>query len=59
MMADKFIPFNKLSRKEQRRINSLSRRDWGGVCPLTRTVDKDMKKYSRTVKHKGRQFEYE
>lgn len=41
----KFIPYNKLSKKEQHRI------DWGGLDPVTRVVP-DKAKYSRKEKHR-------
>jgi len=33
---EKFIPFEKLSKKEQRRQNALRRGSWGGLNPVTR-----------------------
>lgn len=47
----KFISYDKLSKKEQKRLDSAKRRDWGGLNPITRTVP-DKKKYSRKDKHK-------
>ncbi len=46
----KFIPYEKLSKKEKRRLDVLKRKDWGGLNPITRTVP-DKKKYSRKKKH--------
>lgn len=48
---DKFIPYDKLSKKEQKRMDAVKRRDWNGLNPVTRTVP-DKKKYSRKDKHK-------
>lgn len=48
---EKFIPYDKLSKKEQKRLDSAKRKDWGGLNPVTRTVP-DKKKYSRKDKHK-------
>ncbi len=47
----KFIPYNKLSKKEQRCIDSAKRKDWGGLDPVTRVVP-DKAKYSRKEKHR-------
>lgn len=33
---DKFISFNKLSKKKQREENQKRRRTWGGLNPITR-----------------------
>lgn len=49
---EKFIPYEKLSKKEQKRLDSIKRRDWNGLNPVTRTVP-DKKKYSRKDKHKS------
>ncbi len=48
---DKFIPFEKLSKKEQKKINLKSRNNWGEVNPSTKVVDTSKKKYSRKEKH--------
>ncbi len=32
----KFIPYEKLSKKEQRKINAAARVTWGGISPVTR-----------------------
>ena len=32
----KVIPFEKLSKKEQKKINDLKRGDWGGINPVSR-----------------------
>ena len=33
---EKFIPYEKLSKKEKRRADLARRRTWGDVCPVTR-----------------------
>lgn len=33
---EKFIPFEKLSKKEQRKRNAQKRGSWGGLNPVTR-----------------------
>lgn len=45
-MADKFVPLEKMSKKNRREFYSKQRRDWNGLNPVTRTADKS-KKYSR------------
>lgn len=46
----KFVPYEKLSKKEQKRLNLLKRTGWGNVNPVTRTVP-DKKKYKRKEKY--------
>lgn len=48
---EKFIPFEKLSKKKQKELNRMRRGDWGTVNPATQVVP-DKKKYSRKQKHK-------
>ena len=43
---EKFIPFEKLSKKEQRRRNAQRRGSWQGVSPVTRR-DENPKAYNR------------
>ena len=33
---DKFIPYEKLSKKDQRQINAARRGSWGSLSPVTR-----------------------
>lgn len=46
-----YIPFEKLSKKEQKRLNAEKRGSWNGLNPTTRTT-KDRTKYNRKEKHK-------
>ncbi len=46
-----FIPYEKCSKKEQRRRNAEKRGDWGAVNPVTRVADTDAKRYRRREKH--------
>lgn len=48
---DKFVSFNKMSKKEQKKINSEKRRDWNGLNPVTRVVPDDKKAYKRKPKY--------
>lgn len=50
---EKFVPYEKMSKKERRKIDSKSRRDWNGLNPVTRVAEKN-KKYSRKIKHPER-----
>lgn len=43
---EKFVPFEKLSKKEQRRINKQKRSDWGPLSPVTRRSE-NPKAYNR------------
>ena len=43
---DKFIPYEKLSKKEKRKINQARRQTWGELNPVTRKPE-NSKAYSR------------
>jgi len=51
---ERFVPFEKMSKKEQKKINDSKRRDWNGLNPVTRVAGEEKKKYSRKVKHPER-----
>ena len=44
---EKFIPYEKLSKKEKRRLDSQRRTTWGCVNPVTRKPD-NSKAYNRS-----------
>lgn len=46
----KFTPYEKLSKKEKRKINLMKRKSWNGINPATKVVP-DKTKYSRKRKH--------
>ncbi|MCI7234240.1 MAG: hypothetical protein MR546_10075 [Oscillospiraceae bacterium] len=48
-MSDKFVPLEKMSKKDRREFYSKRRRDWNGLNPVTRTAD-GHKKYNRARK---------
>ena len=48
---EKFVPFEKLSKKEKRKINLSKRNDWNGLNPSTRVAETDGKKYKRKPKY--------
>lgn len=43
---EKFVPFEKLSKKRQKELNALKRGSWGGLNPVTRKPKKT-KAYDR------------
>lgn len=45
-----FTPYEKLSKKEQRKINQSKRGSWCGVNPVTKIIP-DKKKYNRRGKY--------
>lgn len=44
---DKFIPYEKLSKKEKRKLNTEKRSTWGELNPVTRT-SKNPNAYNRS-----------
>lgn len=50
---EKFVSYEKMSKKERRKIDSAKRRGWNGLNPVTRVSDKE-RKYSRKIKHPER-----
>ncbi len=40
----KFVPYEKLSKKEQRKINLSKRNTWNGINPATRVAKTDNRK---------------
>lgn len=53
---EKFIPYQKLSKKEQKKLNAEKRRDWNGISPVTRIVPDNKKAYRRNPKHRSRLY---
>lgn len=47
----KFVPYDKMSKKEKKRVNAQKRSDWNGCNPTTKVIPSG-KAYSRKVKHK-------
>lgn len=45
-MTEKFVPFEKLSKKKQRELNKKKRTTWGSLDPTTREPD-NSKAYNR------------
>ena len=50
---EKFVPYDKLSKKEKRRMDTLRRGTWQGVNPVTRRSE-NPKAYNRS---KARQWD--
>lgn len=44
---EKFTPYDKLSKKEQKRLDSAKHRDWEGLNPVTRAVKTSTKQDTR------------
>ena len=44
---EKFIPYEKLSKKEQRKLDQAKRQTWGGISPITRKPP-NSRAYSRS-----------
>lgn len=49
---EKFIPYEKLSKKAQRELDRKKRGDWGAVKPVSRR-EESHKAYKRHPKHKN------
>lgn len=47
----KFIPYEKLSKKARRELDQKKRSGWGNLRPATR-IEKDPKVYRRQEKHR-------
>lgn len=50
---EKFVAFEKMSKKEQRKLNAEKRRDWNGMNPVTRVVPDNKRAYKRNPKHRS------
>ena len=50
-IMEKFIPYEKLSKKKQKELNTLKRNEWN-INPVTQ-ITPDKKKYTRKEKHKS------
>ena len=53
---EKFIPFEKLSKKKQRELNNLKRSGWGNLNPVTRKTE-NKKAYNRKKHHRPSEYE--
>lgn len=48
---EKFVPYEKMSKKEKQKLDKIKRRDWNGLNPVTRVADTNIKKYKRKPKY--------
>ncbi len=53
---EKFVSYDKMSKKEQKKLNSVQRRDWNGLNPVTRVAQENKKAYKRNPKHRNSLF---
>lgn len=54
---EKFIPYEKLSKKEKRARDLARRGSWGGLSPVTRRPE-DPKAYKRSKARKGSEDDF-
>ena len=54
---EKFIPFEKLSKKKQRELNAMRRRNWNGINPVTRKPE-NPKAYNRKKAQNRSSFDF-
>ena len=48
---DKFVSYDKMSKKEKKKIDSAKRGCWNGVDPATKVAETEKKHYKRKPKH--------
>ena len=54
---EKFIPYEKLSKKKKREIDMARRSSWGGLSPVTRRPE-DPKAYKRCKTRRGSEEDF-
>ena len=54
---EKFVPFEKLSKKKQRELNAIRRKDWNGLNPVTRKPE-NPKAYNRKRTQNRSDFDF-
>lgn len=52
-MHEKFVPYNKMSKKKQREIDLKKRKDWNGFSPVTKVYDPT---YEYKAKRRSKDF---
>lgn len=55
---EKFIPIEKMSKKDRREFYSKKRKSWGGLNPVTRTAEMP-KKYCRARVKAALKYEWD
>ena len=48
---ERFIPYEKLGKKERKKLDAEKRRGWNGLSPATKVVPGAKKVYRRKPKH--------
>ena len=48
---EKFVPYDKLSKKEKKKIDQQKRNNWNGIDPATKVEESEKKRYRRKPKH--------
>ena len=54
---EKFVSFEKLSKKKQRELNAIRRKDWNGISPVTRKPE-NPKAYNRKRTQNRNDFDF-
>lgn len=54
---EKFISYEKMSKKDQKKLDAQKRRGWNGLNPVTRIAGNNKKVYKRKSKHPT-EFDY-
>ncbi len=55
---DRFVPYEKLSKKAQRDRNKQRRRSWGGISPITRKSEsKKLYNRKKTARYENEGFQ--
>ncbi len=52
---EKFVPFDKLSKKKQRQINAKRRNSWGNINPVTKKPER-IQAYKRNKARQLKQY---
>lgn len=55
---EKFIPYEKLSKKEKQKFNRAKRGSWGAINPVTRKPQ-NSKAYNRSKARNWKRMDYE
>ena len=50
-IMDKFVSYDKMSKKEKKKIDQQKRNSWNGVDPATKVEENEKKRYRRKPKH--------
>jgi hypothetical protein len=56
-MMTRFVPYEKRSKKERRKVDAIKRRDWNGVDPSTKTILSKKNVHVRKPKHPDSEWE--